>query len=336
MPEFRRDPVVGRWVIIATERAQRPTDFATASVPLRADSCVFCPGREGETPPEVLALRPGGGAANGPGWTLRVVPNQFPALRIEGELEPSGEGLFDRMNGVGAHEVVIETPDHAGALATLAPARLVEVLQAFRERVLDLRKDPRFQYVLVFKNHGEAAGASLEHSHSQLIATPIIPIAVSEELAGAERYFGMKERCVWCDIVRQERRSRRRLILERDGFVALAPFAPRLPFESWILPVRHQAAYEESGDADLAGLARVLGEFLQRLDAVLDRPPYNFMLHTAPLRDPPTDVYHWHLEIVPKLTRMAGFELGSGVFINSVAPEDAADALRAAADTDSW
>src|SRR5215475_12046667 len=185
MPELRKDPVVGRWVIISTERGRRPSDFTIEPVRAKATNCVFCPGNESKTPPEILANRSPDSAPNEPGWSLRVVPNKFPALRIEGELEPSGEGLYDRMNGVGAHEVVIETPHHGASLAGLSVDAVADVLFAFRERMLDLKKDPRFAYVLVFENHGEAAGASLEHPHSQLIATPIIPIMVSEELAGS-------------------------------------------------------------------------------------------------------------------------------------------------------
>ena len=328
MPELRKDPVVGRWVIISTERARRPSDFRTEAVTARTASCVFCPGSEDKTPPEILAGRGPRAETNGPGWSFRVVPNQFPARRIEGDLEPSGEGMFDRMNGVGAHEVIIEAPDHHASLATLTVDAVADVLCAYRERVLDLKKDPRFDYVLVFKNHGEAAGASLEHPHSQLIATPIIPIMVVEELTGSAEYWSRKERCVWCDIVRQERREVGRVILEAQGFVALAPFAPRFPFETWILPAAHRSAFEESTVEELRGLAHVLGDFLRRVDRVLDRPPYNYMLHTAPLRDGPLEHFHWHLEIIPKLTRVAGYEWGSGFFINPMPPEDAAAALR--------
>src|SRR5216117_3932085 len=328
MPELRKDPVVGRWVIIATDRARRPSDFVADPVRPRVSACAFCEGHEAQTPPEILAERRPGREPNGPGWTYRVVPNKFPALRIEGDLEPSGEGLFDKMTGVGAHEVVIETPDHGASLATLPVDAVADVLLAFRERVLDLKKDPRLEYVLVFKNHGEAAGASLGHPHSQLIATPIIPVMVAEELAGAARYYELKERCVWCDILRQERRGGRRAIVEAGGFVALAPFAPRFPFETWILPAVHRAGFDESGVDELRGLAGLLGDFLRRLDRVLGEPPFNFMLHTAPLRGSELESFHWHLEVIPKLTRVAGFEWGSGFFINPVPPEDAAAALR--------
>ena len=217
------------------------------------------------------------------------------------------------MNGVGAHEVVIETPDHQATLATLPADTVADVLLAYRERVVDLKKDPRFEYILVFKNHGAAAGASLEHPHSQLIATPIIPIMLTEELNGSSQYYGMKERCVWCDILHQERRSQRRMIVEANGFVALAPFAPRFPFETWILPTRHRSAFEETGVEELRGLAEVLGEFLRRMDRVLQHPPFNFMLHTAPLREGPLEHFHWHLEIIPKLTNVAGLRVGQRV-----------------------
>ena len=326
MPELRKDPVVGRWVIISTGRSRRPTNFAPATKGKSDGFCPFCPGNEDKTPPAVYTVKATAGTA--PAWKVRVVPNKFPALQIEGGLDRRGEGLYDRMNGVGAHEVVLESPDHQATLATLPADTVADVLLAYRDRVVDLKKDPRFEYILVFKNHGAAAGASLEHPHSQLIATPIIPIMLTEELNGSSEYYRMKERCVWCDILHQERRSQRRMIVEANGFVAFEPFAPRFPFETWILPTRHRSAFEETGVEELRGLAEVLGEFLRRLDRVLQHPPFNFMLHTAPLREGPLDHFHWHLEIIPKLTNVAGYEWGSGFFINPVPPEAAAAALR--------
>lgn len=326
--ELRKDPVVGRWVIISTDRARRPSDFGPDPVIPRGDRCVFCEGEEANTPEEVLAYRGPEGRANGPGWSLRVVPNKYPALRIEGELDPAGEGLYDRMNGIGAHEVVIETPRHRATLASLTESELADVFWAYRERLADLKKDPRFEYVLIFKNHGVAAGASLEHPHSQLIATPIVPIMVAEELAGALQYFRRKLRCVWCDIIRQEREDGRRVVFEEAGFIALAPFAPRFPFETWILPTAHRSAYEEILPNEASALARLVGELSRRMNRVLLDPPFNFMLHTAPLRDSALDHFHWHLEVIPKLTKVAGFEWGSGFFINPTPPEDAVKFLR--------
>jgi UDPglucose--hexose-1-phosphate uridylyltransferase len=328
VPELRKDPIVGRWVIISTERARRPSDFAPVPSTRAAGVCVFCPGQEAQTPDEILANRVDGSGANTPGWSLRVVPNKFPALRSEGELESAGEGLYDRMTGVGAHEVIVETPDHHASLARLPAAHVAEVLRAYRDRMRDLRKDTRLEYVTVFKNHGEAAGASLEHPHSQLIATPIVPIMVAEELEGALHHYRHKKRCVWCDIVRQERRQGGRLILEDDGVVALAPFAPRFPFETWILPSEHRSSFEEISPGELGALARTLQEVLRRMSRVLRDPPYNFMLHTAPFRGEAAEHFHWHLEIIPKLTRVAGFEWGTGFFINPTPPEEAARYLR--------
>jgi len=327
MPELRKDPVVERWVIIATERARRPMDFAPEVVrPRGPEDCPFCPGHEDRTPPEVFRS---GGSEDGP-WTVRVVPNKFPALHADGEVHAAGEGIYDRIDGVGAHEVVIESPDHFAGLGTLPAAHVGEVLVAYRERLLALRKDPRLEYVLIFKNHGIAAGASLEHPHSQLIATPILPELVAEELRGAARYFRMKERCVWCDIVRQERRDGSRLVLDDEGFVAVAPFAPRFPFETWILPTIHRASFESLGPDEVDALARLLRNLIARLGRLFEDPPYNFALHTAPLKETDPEHFHWHLELMPKLTRLAGFELGTGFFINPTPPEDAARFLRLA------
>jgi len=328
VPELRKDPIVGRWVIISVERARRPNDFTPSPVKTTGGNCAFCEGNETKTPEEVLAYRSGGEPANSPGWTLRVVPNKFPALRIEGELEPIGEGLYDKMNGIGAHEVIIETPDHQATLASLDEVAVANVFWAYRERLNDLKKDPRFKYVLIFKNHGEAAGASLEHSHSQLIATPIVPIMVAEELSNAAQYFRRKERCVWCDIIKQERQTGTRVVMEEAGFMALAPFAPRFPFETWVLPTAHRSAYEEISPEEASSLARLVRAFLARMNEVLLDPPFNFMLHTAPLQDPALDHFHWHLELIPKLTKIAGFEWGSGFFINPTPPEEAVKYLR--------
>jgi UDPglucose--hexose-1-phosphate uridylyltransferase len=258
------------------------------------------------------------------------VPNKFPALHLDGEAQAAGEGIYDRIDGIGAHEVVIETPDHFAGLGTLPVAHVGEVLVAYRERLLALRKDPRLEYVLIFKNHGVAAGASLEHPHSQLIATPILPELVAEELEGAVRYFRMKERCVWCDIVRQERRDGARLVLEEEGFVAVAPYASRFPYELCILPTVHRASFESLHADEVDALARLLREVIGRLARLFGDPPYNFALHTAPLRETDPEHFHWHLELMPKLTRLAGFELGTGFFINPTPPEDAARFLRQA------
>ncbi len=328
MPELRKDPVVGRWVIICTERGKRPTDFAIRHDPIKVNHCPFCTGNENETPPEVYAVRHDGSAPNTPGWKLRVVPNKFPALQIEGELDRRGEGLFDKMNGIGAHEVVIETTDHDAELSSLPVEDLARVLGAYRSRITDLKGDPRFKYILVFKNHGEAAGATLQHSHTQLIATPIIPKRVAEELKGARSHYEIKERCVYCDILQQESQDERRVVASDQHFIAFEPFAPRFPYETWILPRRHNSSFESLNDEAMADVARILKETLTRINKALNYPPYNFVIHTAPCNDPHLLYYHWHIEVMPKLTKVAGFEWGSGFYINPTPPEDAAQYLR--------
>jgi len=331
MPELRKDPVVGRWVIISTERSRRPGHFTPESGNGAQAFSPFTEGREEMTPPEVYAARAPGSRRDAPGWSVRVVPNKFPALEIEGTLDRRGEGLYDKMNGIGAHEVVIETPDPALQLADLPADQIQRVLVAWRERMRDLKNDTRLRYVLVFKNHGAGAGATLEHSHSQIIATPIIPKMVQEELDGARRYFELKERPVFSDIIDQEtgEGQGRRVVLRTGRYIVLAPFAPRFPFETWILPVARRAAFHTLDDPDeLLELATTLKDTLGRLNAALDSPPYNLVLHTAPLAEPDVPYYHWHLEIMPKLTRVAGFEIGSGFYINPTPPEDAAQYLR--------
>jgi UDPglucose--hexose-1-phosphate uridylyltransferase len=329
MSELRKDPVTGRWVIISTERRKRPTDFRLESVKIgRDDSCPFCEGHEHMTPREVLAHRRNGSGPNTAGWELRVVPNQFPVLRVEGILDRQGEGLFDKMNGIGAHEVIIETPRHDETLATMSEAAVEQVLWAFRERVQDLKQDRRFRYIIVFKNHGAAAGAALDHSHSQLIALPVVPREVRDEVDGARVHFTAKERCVFCDIVRQERQEARRLIAENADMVAIAPYAPRFPFETWLLPKRHQALFEDAPRHEIASLARLLSDLLRRMNRALRHPPYNLLIHSAPLAEPAGDYYHWHVEIIPTLTKVAGFEWATGFYLNPTAPEEAAQVLR--------
>jgi UDPglucose--hexose-1-phosphate uridylyltransferase len=331
VPELRKDPVTGRWVIISTDRSRRPGDFSRERVTLKGGFCPFCPGNESTTPPEILAYRPGENTRpDTAGWNLRVVPNKFPALGIEGDLDRQADGMFDKMNGVGAHEVVIETPDHGETLATMPLKRVEDMLWAFRDRILDLKQDRRFKYILVFKNHGEAAGASLEHPHSQIIALPILPKQVVEELEGAKRYFSNKERCIFCDIIRQETEARVRIAAENQDFVTLCPYAPRFPFETWILPKRHESAFENSPSTLYENLARMLRTVLSKAVRVLDNPAYNLVVHSSPIQENTHDYYHWHLEIIPKLTKTAGFEWGTGFYINPTPPEEAAKFLREA------
>jgi UDPglucose--hexose-1-phosphate uridylyltransferase len=334
LPELRKDPIVGRWVIISTDRAKRPTDFARESVKMKGGFCPFCYGNEGKTPPEIQAYRPNQNGAqpqrDTPGWTVRVVPNKFPALGIEGNLDRQAEGMFDKMNGVGAHEVIVENNDHNASLATLPPKKIEDVLWTFRDRILDLKKDRRLKYILIFKNHGEGAGATLEHAHSQLIALPVVPIYVAEEIEGAKQYYLYKERCVFCDIARQEIEAGTRVVAENDDFLTIAPYAPRFPFETWILPKQHESAFENSSSRMFQNLAKSIRTLLNKANRVLDDPPYNLVIHSSPTQDSSNDHYHWHIEFVPKLTKVGGFEWGTGFYINPTPPEEAAKFFREA------
>jgi UDPglucose--hexose-1-phosphate uridylyltransferase len=351
MPELRRDPVSGRWVIISPDRQKRPNDFQfERAVTFGREQCPFCPGHEAMTPPEVLAYRRGGSAPNTPGWDVRVVSNKFPALQLVNQyqsgagLEPcegtpgsertgarafaSSDGMFDRMNGIGAHEIIIETPDHDRPLAAMTGTEIERVLWACRERMIDLKHDVRLRHILVFKNHGAAAGATMEHPHAQLVGLPIVPDFVREEIDGARRHFTINERCVFCDIVHQDLRDDRRVIQENADVIAIAPYAPRFAFETWLLPKRHGARFEEAPRQEYESLARLLKAVLQRLNHALETPPFNLVLHTSPFSEDVADVYHWHVEIMPRLTGVGGFEWGTGFYINATPPEDAAKVLR--------
>lgn len=330
MPEFRKDPVIGRWVIIATDRAKRPSDFVREPTEPRKGFCPFCSGNEHYTPPEILAYRHEGTRANAPGWWVRVVPNKYPALQVEGNLDRAADGMYDRMNGIGAHEVIIEHPDHQFSLAYGDPGHVASVIAAWRSRMLDLKRDSRFQYAMIFKNHGREAGASLEHPHTQLIAIPNVPKRVHEELLGGRKYFEWRERCVFCDIISQEIQTALRVVMENHRFIAIEPYAARFPFETWILPKRHATRFETIGDDEALDLARILSGTLGKLQRALDHPPYNFLIHNGPWNDDELPHYHWHLEIIPKLANVAGFEWGSGFYINPTPPESAAAFLREA------
>jgi len=335
MPELRKDPVSNRWVIIATERARRPSDFIKSTIKnekeeVNKKTCPFCEGNETMTPNEILAYRKPGTLPNSPGWWLRVVPNKYPALQIEGPLEKKGIGMFDVVSGTGAHEVIIETPKHTLDFDSLNLSQVEETIWAYRDRSIDLNRDPRFEYILIFKNHGVKAGASLEHPHSQLIATPIVPSNVQEEMNGAFQYFKYKDRCVFCDIIKEELNSKERIIMENNDFIAIAPFCSRFPFECWILPKLHDPTFPDITKYEVRALAEILEWILKKISKLLNNPPFNYILHTAPCKMTPTQLkhFHWHIELIPRLIDIAGFEWGTGFFINPTPPEDAVRYLR--------
>jgi UDPglucose--hexose-1-phosphate uridylyltransferase len=280
------------------------------------------------TPPEVLAYGRDPNQIQRPGWTVRVVPNKYPALVSDGSRSEFTDGIYESMNGLGVHEVIIESPNHIENMAMLSEDQIEQVLLAYRERMLHLRRDKRWRYILLYKNQGIAAGATLPHVHSQLIALPWVPKEVAQEITGAQGYWESTGDCLYCEMIRREIHDRKRIVAEHDRCVVLCPYASRFSYETWILPRKHLATLDASRQEDFAELSRVLRQTLIRLNRQLTNPPFNYTIHSSPLGETAHGFYHWHMEIMPKLTQVAAFELGSGSYINPVAPEDAARRLR--------
>ncbi len=327
--EVRTDPITGRVVVIDTGEFRRRDDFELGPVRLDdpAATCPLCEGREALAGAEILTWRDGG-AANAPGWSVRVVPNRHPLLRIEASMDVRTDGLFESREGLGAHEVIIETPLHDQQLQALEADRLWRVFWAWRTRLQDLKRDRRFVSAVVFKNHGRQAGARLDHAHSQIVAFSATPPALAEELRGASRYVAKTGRCIFCDLIEQEVKDERRVICSSGSLLAITPYASRVPFETWLMPRDHAPRFEEASDDALTDLATTFKTVMTRIDWALERPAFNLVLHTAPLTGESDSAYHWHLEILPRVTRYGGLEWGSGVQRNPVAPEEACRVMR--------
>jgi UDPglucose--hexose-1-phosphate uridylyltransferase len=328
MAELRRDPIVGRWVIVDTDHPNNPADFELEDHSWRGGECPFCYGNEHQTPPEITAIRDPRTQPNTSGWKVRVVPNKFPALQIEGDIDRRGLGIYDLSNGVGAHEVIIETPYHHKDLAELLNEEIENVLTMCCQRALDLVRDSRFKYIMIFKNYGPSAGASLEHPHTQIIALPMVPKNVLEEIHGAGEYFNYRERCVFCDMLRQEQQEKERIITENEHFLSFCPYASRFPFEIWIAPKKHNSFFCHVPREEIPSLASILKETIARLKKVFPNCAYNYIVHSAPVDIEEKEGYHWHIEFMPKLTRVAGFEWGTGFYIVPTPPELAAKFLK--------
>jgi UDPglucose--hexose-1-phosphate uridylyltransferase len=343
MPELRRDPVIGRWVIISTDRAKRPDQFGggAAEGPDLApgEKCPFCEGNENMTPPEICALRRPGTIPNGPGWDVRVIPSISPLLSIETNLDRHGHGLYDLMNARGAHEIIVQSPRHEKEM-DLSPEQIVKSINVILDRIGDLERDQSIKYVLVFKNYGsQAGGGHIKHSRVQLIGTPVNLKRVKEELGGSRTYYGYRERCIFCDIIKQEISAAKRVVGESKSFIAIAPFASRFPFETWILPKAHSCDFYRMNRSTVPDFSELLRSVIRKTRSLIGDFPYNMVLHTAPFRRDSSKKgfwetiehdYHWHVEILPILTRVAGFEWGSGFYINPLPPEDAAKSVREA------
>lgn len=340
MSTLRKDPVSGGWVILPEEASAAVLNGLSQSVNgeegLVSEECPYCEGHESRTPPEILAHRTEGSKPNQRGWNLRVVPNQSAVLHIEGPLGRRGNGIYDQMNGVGAHEAVIETPAHDARMGEYSQEKMESIVRIYRERVIDLHRDDRFIYVQIFRNYGTQSGAIQEHPHSQIIALPIVPRWVKEEMTNAREYFDYKERCLFCDIVSQETKDQDRIVFENEFFMVFEPFAPKFPFETWILPKLHSHDFRLLNDEQIAPFAQTMRTALNAMMQALNDPPYNFMIHSAPRimsqrsgASRTAMEYHWHLEIIPRITEIAGFEWATGFYINQVWPEEAARRLRA-------
>jgi len=269
-----------------------------------------------------------------------VIPNKYPALQIEGTADRRADGIYDRMNGIGAHEVVIEARSHVQHMADMSTDHVTRIFEVYRQRLVDLMKDERFKYVMIFKNHGSDAGASIAHPHTQIIATPVTPKTVSLELESAREHFRLKERCIFCDILDEELSHGERLVYMSDHFVALCPYASRFPYEVIVLPRAHAHDYSAAPAHIVRDLAHTMQVVLAKLRLAVNDPPFNFLFHTSPNAshtrrranywDTLAYDWHWHVEVLPRLTRTAGFEWGSGFYINPTPPELAADTLRRA------
>ena len=329
MPTLRQDPTTKEWVIFATERAKRSHDFVKHASPRKAKgskaTCPFCPGNEASTPPEIFVFPTGGNSR----WSVRVVSNKFAALAPGGTTEHKEVGtIYHEMDGVGTHEVIIETPEHDQTLALMPETQIVDVLRAYQERYHRLREEAWAKLILIFRNHGESAGTSLEHPHSQLIATPVVPKDIRRKYEVATTYYDHTGRCLYCDVLKQEMALRKRLVIETERFLVFHPFASRFPFETWIGPKKHQPSFGKVSEQDLSELAHVLKLTLESLHEALGDPDYNYIIHSAPVEDEQKSYYLWHIQIIPRLTKVAGFELGSGMSINTALPEETAKFMR--------
>ncbi|MBI4863721.1 MAG: galactose-1-phosphate uridylyltransferase [Candidatus Riflebacteria bacterium] len=327
MPELRLNLATREWIVYATERARRPEDFRPderrhRSRALHSLTCPFCPGNEDLTERSMLLL-PGDD-----GWAVRVVPNKFPALADHETSRRWSTGAFRKQAGFGYHEVVVEHRRHDLSLALMSEHEVDDVLLAYRIRASKLQADPRVGYVVIFKNHGPAAGCSQEHPHSQIVATPVVPEQIRNRVATAVAFYDDNGECVYCHLLREELEAGERIVLENEAFVAYVPFAAYSPFHIWICPKRHTASFSELTDGELPLLARTLRTILFKIHGGLNDPDYNLAIRSVPESARGCQYYHWYLSVVPRVTSIAGFELGSGMYINTALPEESARFLR--------
>lgn len=327
MSELRQDPTTFDWVIIARERTKRPQDFIKKGVhkkpiPSYSEDCPFCPGNEDRTPEAEAVF------GSPDKWRIRVVPNRFAALTPVGDTTREEVKLFRKSQGYGRHEVVIETPLHNTCIALMPDERVEELIRAYKNRYHELKKDPNIKVIIIFKNHGEAAGTSLAHPHTQIVASPIVPPFIRRRYEIATQHFDNTGRCLYCDILYDEVEAGERVVEETEYFVALHPFASHYPFETWIMPKLHSSSFGKIVDMEIKDLAGILKTVLLKIHRCLENPDFNLIIHTTPVDDEHKTYYLWHIQIIPRLTLVAGFELGSGIFINTALPEETAAFMR--------
>jgi UDPglucose--hexose-1-phosphate uridylyltransferase len=355
MSELRQNPTTREWVIISTERRRRPHEFEKSSkekversnLPEYMEDCPFCSGNESFAPHEIQSYRTPGTGPNSKGWWIRVIPNKFAALSPEPERQTSGSAskantfaamadyfypratdIFRVKPGIGAHEVVIDTPKHNEVLPFFSDKQAQELFLMYRDRYLDLHKDSRFKYIIIFKNYGPNAGTSIVHSHSQIIATPVIPLTLRNNISQARFYYDEVGRCIFCDMIQAEIADGRRIILQTDDFIVFHPFASESPFETWIMPLKHETCFSKASLDNIKELGVVVKKILNAMYNALGDPDYNYVINNAPVADENEDYYHWSLRIIPRLTMKAGFEIGTGMSINTAIPEETADFMK--------
>jgi UDPglucose--hexose-1-phosphate uridylyltransferase len=341
MHELRKDPILNRWVAVLKD-SKPPAYYLeqvnkTSQETGDSDNCLLCPGREDSTPGEIFAIRGNDSIPNSSNWQTRVIPRLNPIFQIEGDLGRRAVGMYDKMNSIGANEIIIESPEHSKPPEDIGIAQMINVITTYKHRIYELEKDPRFRYTFIYKDCGKTAGELLYHPHSQVIATPVIPKGIKEELDGAKAYYYYKERCIFCDIMNEELRTGERIIMETKNFIAFAPFAPRFAFEYWIMPKKHNCAFQNIYDEETEDLSLILMTTIKKLKGALENPPYTWVLHTAPNRMPRKDHwhtlgedFHWHIEIMPQLAAKSGFEWDSEFYILTTSPEDAAGYIKGA------
>jgi UDPglucose--hexose-1-phosphate uridylyltransferase len=318
MSQLRKDPIVGRWTIIATERARRPAAFVDPlSTKTDPKDCPYCQD----------ISSPGIYASHG----VKVTHSSSPILDDSKPFERRGHGLYDVAHSYGSHEIVLEATEHTANMADLPAEQIKAVMQTYALRMQSHRKNPFIEYILAYKNYGVAAGSrNIGHSRSQIMAVPVLPMRVKDKISGAEKYFDLHERCLFCDMVKQELKNKERVVGENEHFVVIAPFASRFPFETWILPKDHHCDFADGINGYGDHLAAIMKDILLRFKIGLNDPAYNYMIQTSPAKNLSSfkDYYHWHIEVMPRLTRVAGFERGTGFYICPIPPEMTAAFLR--------